>query len=119
MKGDNEYATGALGHKRTGAVTDQGRLNSCAILMVFPVSASKTKGRRWSQSTFKPACARSDREYLVRVAAPCFWKNMSRHFELIASFLEISVDFFLTFIAVEIRHSTPERTGQIWLIFYH
>ena len=37
MKGDNEYATGALGHKRTGAVTDQGRLNSCAILMAHPV----------------------------------------------------------------------------------
>ena len=37
IKGDNEYATGALGHKRTGAVIDQGRLNNCAILMAHPV----------------------------------------------------------------------------------
>ena len=44
---------------------------------------------------------------------------MSRHFELFVSVLEISVDLFLTFIAVEIRQSTPKRTGQILLIFYH
>ena len=44
MKGETEYATAALGHKRIGAVTDQGRLNSRAIQMAHSVFADLISG---------------------------------------------------------------------------